>query len=183
MGKIEIICGPMFSGKTEELLRRVNRFKYSKKDVLLFKPKIDNRYSKSKIISHNKNKESAHLIDTIDDIKKYCEKNKEIRVIAVDEVQFVKSNRPLYLDFLNLKLKGYEIILSGLDMDFRGIPFPLIPEIMAIADEVKKLKAVCFDCGSDAGMSYKIEKTNEIIDVGASEKYKSLCFNCWTRSG
>jgi thymidine kinase len=68
-------------------------------------------------------------------------------------------------------------------MDFRGIPFPLIPEIMAIADEVKKLKAVCFDCGSDAGMSYKIEKTNEIIDVGASEKYKSLCFNCWTRSG
>lgn len=183
MGRIEIICGPMFSGKTEELLRKINRFKYSKKEFLLFKPKIDVRYSKSKVTSHNKSKETAHLIDTIDDVKRICEKHKDIKIIAVDEVQFIKSNRPLYLDFLTLKSKGYEIILSGLDMDYRGVPFPLIPEIMAIADEVIKLKAVCFDCGQDAGMSHKLLKEKEIVDIGANEKYKALCFKCWKNKG
>ena len=181
MGRIELICGPMFSGKTEELIRKINRFRYSKKQILLFKPKIDNRYSKSKITSHNKNKEPAHLVDTIDDIKRICEKFKDVKVIAVDEVQFIKSNRPLYLDFLTLKSRGYEIILSGLDMDYRGIPFPLIPEIMAIADNVKKLKAVCFECGEDAGMSFRFSTEKEVIEIGAADKYSALCFSCWKR--
>lgn len=179
LGRIEIICGPMFSGKTEELIRRINRLRYSKKEFLLFKPKLDNRYFKTKVTSHNKNKESAILVDTIDDIKIACEQFKDIRIIAIDEVQFIKSNRPLYLDFLNLKSKGYEIILSGLDMDYRGVPFQLMPEIMAIADDVKKLKAVCFECGNDAGMSHKKSKEADLVDVGSNEKYSALCFSCW----
>jgi len=179
MGRIELICGPMFSGKTEELLRKVNRFKLSRKNVLLFKPKLDNRYSKSKVTSHNKNSCPAILVDTIDDIISYCEKYSETKVVAIDEIQFIKSNRPLYLDLFSLKMKGYIIILSGLDMDYKGTPFPLIPEIMAIADNVLKLKAVCFICGEDASMSNRLSKKKDLIEIGAIDKYNALCFSCW----
>jgi len=180
-GKIEIICGPMYSGKTEELLRKLNRLNFAKKDFLLFKTKIDNRYDDEKVVSHGRNSMYAVNIENSLDILKVCESKPHIKHIGIDEIQFLPTEdvfNALKL-LIELKKRGYHIFASGLDMDSQGKPFGLMGSILAIADSVEKLKACCFVCGEDAGMTSKIDNSEEIIDVGGTEKYQSMCYKHW----
>lgn len=183
-GWIEIVCGPMFSGKTEALLRKLNRLNYAKKDFLLFKMKIDQRYdgSKEKVVSHSRNSMFAINVENSLDILKYCEKNPHIKYVGIDEIQFLPAEdvfNALKL-CLELKKRGYTIFASGLDMDFQGNPFGIMGSLFAIADHVEKLKACCFVCGDDAGLSAKIDaESEEIIDVGSTEKYQAMCHVHW----
>lgn len=172
----------MFSGKTEELLRKLNRLHYAKTDFLLFKPKIDNRYDATKVMSHQKSSMAAFTVESSIDILKYCENNSHIKHIGIDEIQFLPKDDPFNAVKLckELKMRGYQIICSGLDMDYKGDPFKPMDELISIADVVHKLKAVCFLCGEDAGYTAKISTENtNIIDVGSDDKYHALCFNHW----
>lgn len=181
-GFIEIICGPMFSGKTEELLRTLNRLTYAKKDFLLFKHSIDTRYSEEKVVSHSKNSMYAINVENSLDILNHCEKNPHIKYIGIDEIQFLPTKDVFNAVKLCIELKkrGYTIFASGLDMDYLGNPFGIMGSLLSIADKITKLKAVCFVCGNDAGMSSKIDlDSEEIIDVGSSEKYQSMCYKHW----
>jgi thymidine kinase len=183
MGKIEAICGPMFSGKSEELIRRMNRFKYSKKDFLLIKPKIDDRYSADQVVSHNKTKLPAVVVETADDLAALCNRSPHIKNIGIEEVQFIKDGetQTVVQVISQLKREGCHVIVAGLDMDSNGQPFSFMPDLLAIADDVQKLKAVCFSCGEDASMSHRKSANKEIVHVGANDEYAALCFDCWAK--
>jgi len=180
-GSIEIICGPMFSGKTETLLRRLNRLNYARKDFLLFKPTIDSRYSKDNVVSHSKDSMFAINVENSLDILKACEQSPHVKYIGIDEIQFLPSDDVFNAVKLCIELKkrGYTIFASGLDMDYLGNPFGIIGSILSIADRVEKLKACCFICGDDAGFTAKTDASEEIIDVGGIEKYKAMCQTHW----
>lgn len=181
-GWIEIVCGPMFSGKTEELLRKLNRLNYAKKDFLLFKPVIDDRFDAKKVVSHSKNSMFAINIENSLEILAICEKNPHIKYVGIDEIQFLPAGdvfNALKL-CIELKKRGYTVFASGLDMDFQGNPFGIMGSILSVADCVEKLKACCFVCGEDAPMSAKIDvDSEEIIDVGGTEKYQAMCYLHW----
>lgn len=183
MGKIEAICGPMFSGKSEELIRRMNRYNYAKKAFLLLKPKIDSRYSADEVVSHNKTKLPACVIETADDLAEICQRNPGIKLIGIEEVQFIKDTEAnsVIQVISQLKREGKHILVAGLDMDSSGQPFSFMPALLAIADEVYKLKAVCFSCGEDASMSHRKVENKETVLVGTSAEYTALCFNCWAK--
>jgi thymidine kinase len=181
--KIEIICGPMFSGKTEELIRRLKRLKYSKQDFLLFKPKMDNRYSEDMVITHDKVEISAIPIEKAADILSICDEHPNVKVVAIDEAQFF-YNEPSYnlvKVVQMLKLNDYRVIINGLDMDFQGNPFGLMPQLMAIADDIKKLKSVCVICGNDANMSSRLVSADHlsIVELGSQDKYQPRCYKHW----
>lgn len=164
----------MYSGKTEELLRRVRRLSYTKKKVLTVKPKIDNRYSANEIASHCGSKLESLILEDITDLYDYAEYD----VIAIDEGQFFGENIIGVTKFL--ANNGIRVIVAGLDMDFNGDPFPPIPSLMAISEEVTKLKAVCMKCGEDAAFSFLIKKTkNEIVQVGSCDMYEARCRKCF----
>jgi len=181
IGRIEVITGPMFSGKTSELLTKMKRVEFSKRDYLLFKPHIDTRYSDNEVVSHNKNALKAHNVSNAKDILEICEKHQHIKNIGIDEIQFLNFQNPVSMveSLFHLKRKGYQIITACLDMDALGKPFPGIPELLAIADGIAKLKAVCFECGNDAGMSHRISTSTAQIEIGEKDKYEALCFSCW----
>ena len=153
-GSIEIICGPMFAGKSEEIIRRVRRMEYAKKKVICFKPGIDNRYSQDEIVSHNQSKKKSYVISSSKDIYKYLD----------DDV--------------------YSIVIEGLDLDFRGEPFTVTMEILARAEKVTKLSAICVRCGNEATRTQRIINgipafyEDEIIQIGAFEKYEPRCRYC-----
>lgn len=186
-GYFKVICGPMFSGKTEELLREVTRFQYSPVDseYLLFKPKLDNRYSEDEVVSHTKNKIKAINIETPDDIMQHCKDNPEIKNIAIDEIQFIdqRTSDLTAIDLCHqLKLLGKNIIVSGLDMNFKGEPFRFMGDLMAIADKINKLHAYCSICGEKATMSFKMPSksmSEEEIELGENDKYQARCFQHW----
>lgn len=188
-GNISVICGPMFSGKTSELLRRVDRLKHRNKNVLLFKPKFDDRYSDDEIVSHNNYKIKSFPVDNARDIKKILQKEEyqKIRHIAIDETQFFSKNDKytIYDLLLELKIQKYSITVNGLDMDNNGKPFGLMPDILAIADDVLKLKAVCKypGCEEDAGMSYKMKRNKIVednqVELGEQDIYQARCFHHW----
>lgn len=178
-GWVEVICGPMFAGKTEELIRRVKRMEYAHKNYMIFKPAIDNRYSESEIVSHNKKSLKAINISHGSDIKRHLKENTQ--AIVIDEVQFFDASMLKYvMEFAKL---GYRVICAGLDTDFRGEPFGVIGQIMAVAENVTKLTAICDVCGDVA------TKTQRIIDgkpafyndptilVGANDSYCARCRN------
>lgn len=187
-GKIEIFCGPMFSGKTEEILRKLNRLYHAKVEYIVFKMKKDARYSEDRVVSHDKKGISAINVENALDIISYCNSHPEVKHIAIDEIQFLpthdeKTGEALKFDAFKLckelKLRGYHIYASGLDMDFKGDPFGIMPKLLAIADDVHKLKAVCFKCGEDAGFSGKLSDSDAIEDIGEKDKYEALCFEHW----
>lgn len=184
-GSLEIICGSMFSGKTEELMRRLKRSEYAKQGVLTIKHQIDNRSSYSCISSHNGNKRQAHpiensseslskILDLVDDT---------IHVVGIDEVQFFPKE--IITIICLLINKGKRIICAGLDLNFRGEPFGIMPILLSIADNVTKLRAICVKCGDDAFYTQRIvndqpAKYNDpIIMVGASECYEARCRGCF----
>ena len=186
--KLEIFCGPMFSGKTEELLRRCDRLYHAKINFILFKLKRDSRYAEEQVVSHSKTSMKAINVETPLDIYKYCQENPEVKHIAIDEIQFLPSVdtetlQPLAFDVVKLckelKMQGYHIMASGLDMDFKGDPYGKMPQLLAIADNVVKLKAVCFVCGEDAGFSTRLSDNQAIEDIGEKDKYEARCYDHW----
>jgi thymidine kinase len=176
-GWLELICGSMFSGKSEELIRRVKRATYAKQEVRVFKPAIDNRYSEEAVVSHNGTSMTSHVIAAPAEIWNHISETTD--VIAVDEVQFF--DRMIIEVLSSLADKGYRVIVAGLDMDFRGEPFGVVPDLMAMAETVTKLQAVCSVCGSPASRTQRLingkpaSYDDPIILVGASESYEARC--------
>ncbi|HZH62613.1 MAG TPA: thymidine kinase [Metabacillus sp.] len=176
-GWLEIICGSMFSGKSEELIRRVRRATFAKQEVKVFKPVIDNRYSEESVVSHNGTAIICKPISKSEDIFEHITEKTD--VIAVDEVQFFDED---IADVLTLLAnQGYRVIAAGLDQDFRGEPFSIVPKLMSLAELVTKLQAVCSVCGSPASRTQRLingqpaSYDDPIILVGASESYEPRC--------
>lgn len=179
-GWIEVITGPMFAGKTEELLRRVKRLEYAKKNIVVFKPLIDNRYAENEVVSHNKNRTRSVNISLAKEIFDYVDK--ETEVVAIDEIQFLDEEAVKIVEYL--ASRGVRVIVSGLDKEFRGEPFSFMPKLLAIAEYVTKLTAVCVKCGAPATRTQRIvngkpAKYNDpIVLIGAEESYEARCRSC-----
>lgn len=179
-GTIEIICGPMFAGKSEELIRRINRLKYAKKKFLVFKPSIDNRYSETEVVSHQKRKESSIAINKSTEILKYV--TSDLEVVCIDEVQFFDEEIINIIDLL--ANRGVRVICAGLDMDFKGEPFLITAKLLAKAEYVTKLTAICAVCGKEATRTQRLingqipNETDPVVLVGASESYEPRCRKC-----
>lgn len=180
-GWIEVIAGCMYAGKTEELLRRVRRIEFAKKSVIVFKPTIDNRYSNDEVVSHNKNKTKSINILKASDIYNYVVEPYPYAIV-IDEVQFMDEE---ILDVCNFYAnKGVRVICAGLDKDFRGEPFGIMPEILAMAEKVTKLDAICSVCGGIATRTQRIIDgkpayyDDPVIMVGAKEQYEARCRHC-----
>ena len=173
-GSIEVICGCMFSGKTEELIRRIRRAKIAKMSVIVFKPKIDSRYSNTEIVSHNKIKIDSYCVQSSKEIINY---SINFEVIGIDEAQFFDN------DILKVCKKlaslGKRIIIAGLDKDYRGKPFGPIPKLMCEADYLDKLRAICLKCGDSASYTKRITKEIDQIVVGEMDKYEARCRHCF----
>lgn len=183
-GKIEIITGPMFAGKTEELIRRITRAKIAEQKVVVFKHKTDDRYSKkNQVVSHNNIRCDCYLTKTSEELLKHI--NNEVEVVAIDEVQFFDDYIVEVIE--ELADSGITIICSGLDTDFRREPFFIMSKLMAIADEVTKLKAVCFKCKGDANFTQRVvdgkpaKYSSPTILVGGKESYEARCRNCYEK--
>ena len=179
-GWIEVICGPMFAGKTEELLRRVKRLEYAKKNIVVFKPLMDNRFSDNEVVSHNKNRTKSVNISYARQIFDYIDS--ETQVVAIDEVQFLDEEAVNICEFL--ASKGIRVIVSGLDKEFRGEPFSFMPKLLAIAEYVTKLTAICVKCGIPATRTQRIVNgkparyNDPIVLIGAEESYEARCRSC-----
>ncbi|MEW5961360.1 MAG: thymidine kinase [Chloroflexota bacterium] len=176
-GWIELICGSMFSGKTEELIRRVKRAQIARQKVQVFKPALDNRYYAARVSSHSGAQYEATVVNDASDIVALIEKDTE--VIAIDEVQFFDWTIAEHCE--RLANEGYRVILAGLDMDFRGEPFGPMPLLMAQAEAVDKLQAICMVCGAPASRTQRLidgrpaNYDDPVIMVGASEVYEARC--------
>jgi len=173
-GWIEVICGCMFSGKTEELIRRTNRALIAKQSVQIFKPAMDVRYDNLKVVSHNKNKISSTPVKNVAEILEHAANNE---VIAIDEAQFF--GKGLLEVATELANSGKRVIISGLDMDFEGVPFNPIPELMSIAEFVTKLHAICVQCGRVAHFSYRLIESYEKVLLGETNTYEARCRHCF----
>lgn len=180
-GWIEVICGCMFAGKTEELIRRINRITYAKKSILVFKPKIDNRYDEGSVVSHSQKKIKSIVISEANEILKHLPE-KLPYAIAIDEVQFFGEELIEVIE--TLANSGIRVICAGLDQDFRGEPFGIMPMILARAEFVTKLNAICQVCGQPATRTQRIidgepaDYDDPIILVSAAEKYEARCRHC-----
>ncbi len=173
-GHIEVICGSMFSGKTEELIRRLRRAQIAKQKVAIFKPSIDNRFSDNDIVSHSKQSITSTVVDSADEILLF---SSGADVIGIDEAQFFDTN--LVEVCQKLADQGKRVIVAGLDTDFRGIPFEPIPELLAIAEYITKTLAVCMKCGAPANRTQRITQDSSRVVVGASDVYEARCRNCY----
>jgi thymidine kinase len=175
-GSIEVICGSMFSGKTEELIRRLKRAKIANLRVEIFKPKLDVRYDAQNIVSHDTN---AILSSPIDNSQTILLLHGEADVIGIDEAQFFDDQLPDVCD--QLALKGIRVIVAGLDMDFTGKPFGQIPFLLAKADYITKLHAICVKCGNIANYSYRKKQSNNNAQflLGEKDLYEPRCRKCY----
>lgn len=172
-GWIEVIAGCMFSGKTEELIRRLRRAKIAKQKVQIFKPRIDTRYSISDIVSHSEQSLPSILIDDINEVWNY---SKEAEVIGIDEAQFFSNS---IVDVCNkLADQGKRVIVAGLDQDYRGIPFEPMPQLLAISEYITKTLAICVVCGNPADKTQRKTTTSERVVVGAADIYEARCRKC-----
>lgn len=180
-GRLEVVCGSMFSGKSEELIRRIKRAQIAKQQVVMFKHSLDDRTTNEFIASHDGNKFEAIPIEHAATILAVVEK--DIDVIGIDEVQFFPTE--IINVICTLVDHGKRVVAAGLDLDFRGIPFGPMPILMAIADETIKLKAICMVCGEEAHLTQRIVNgkpanyDDPVILVGAQESYQARCRNCF----
>lgn len=173
-GWIEVICGCMFSGKTEELIRRLRRAAIAELKVEVFKPKIDTRYDENNIVSHDT---SALLATPVGHSADLLGISQETSVVGVDEAQFFDMELPSVCQ--ELALRGIRVIVAGLDMDYRGQPFGPIPNMLAIAEYVTKVHAICVHCGNLATHSYRLALGEEVILLGEKEQYEPRCRSCY----
>jgi len=172
-GWIEVVAGCMFSGKTEELIRRMRRAQIAKQPVKIFKPKIDNRYSDSKIVSHSEQSLPSEVVSSAQEI---LELSKDAQVIGIDEAQFYDSD---LVDVCNkLADQGKRVIIAGLDQDYRGIPFEPMPQLLAIAEYITKTLAICVNCGNPADRTQRTIKSGGRVLVGAADSYEARCRKC-----
>ena len=176
-GRIEVVCGSMFSGKTEELIRRLKRAKFAKQRVEIFKPSIDVRYSEEEVASHDQNSIMSTPIDSSSSILLLAN---DIDVIGIDEAQFLDEG---LVDVCNqLANRGVRVIIAGLDMDYRGVPFGPIPGLCAIADEVTKVHAICVKCGALAYVSHRLVESDKRVLLGETQEYEPLCRECYQKA-
>lgn len=180
-GKITVICGSMFAGKSEELIRLARRALYAKKKVQVFKPLIDNRYDETMVVSHMGVRHEALPVSGVRELRdKLCP---DVQVVLIEEAQFFDDS---LVDLaVELADKGREVILAGLDQDFRRLPFGPMPKLMAVADEVIKLRAICMKCGAPASHTYRTidgkpaRASDPLILIGATEAYEARCRRCY----
>lgn len=172
-GTLEVICGPMFAGKSEELIRRLRRAEIANKKVIVFKPAIDKRYDKNDVVSHNGLRAKAIAVSGGYDLKNRIMYG-IYDVVAIDEIQFFGIE---ILEIVqSLIIIGYRVIVSGLDQTYKGEPFGFVPQLLALADSITKLTAICTVCGAEATKTKLLDASSEsIINVGASEKYEARC--------
>lgn len=173
-GWIEVVCGSMFSGKTEELIRRMKRAKFAKQNVEIFKPEIDKRYDDEKVVSHDANEihstpvpSSANIIILANNVD----------VVGIDEAQFFDNGLVAVCN--QLANSGVRVIVAGLDMDFKGTPFGPMPQIMACAEYITKVHAICMKCGELANHSHRINTDKNLVQLGETDAYEPLCRNCF----
>ena len=176
-GRIEVVCGSMFSGKTEELIRRLKRAKFARQRVEIYKPSIDTRYSDEEVVSHDQN---AILSTPIDSSSSILLLASDIDVVGIDEAQFLDEGLVQVCN--ELANRGIRVIVAGLDMDFRGVPFGPIPALCAIADEVTKVHAICVKCGSLAYVSHRLVQSDKRVLLGETQEYEPLCRECYQKS-
>lgn len=176
-GWIEVVCGSMFSGKTEELIRRLNRARIAKLKVEIFKPGIDTRYSEEDVVSHNANAVNSIPVENAQQILFYAN---DVDVIGIDEAQFFGSE--LVDVCQQLANQGIRVIVAGLDMDFLGKPFGPMPNLMAIAEDVTKVHAICMRCGSLAQYSHRTVAGDKLVVLGETESYEPLCRSCYLKA-
>ena len=175
-GRIEVVCGSMFSGKTEELIRRMRRAQFAKQRVEIFKPAIDVRYSEEDVVSHDQKHIQSTPIDSSASILLLAG---EIDLVGIDEAQFFDEG---LVDVCNeLAYRGVRVIIAGLDMDFRGKPFGPMPALCAIADEVTKVHAICVRCGSLAYVSHRKVAGERRVMLGETQEYEPLCRDCYQK--
>jgi thymidine kinase len=168
-GRLEVICGSMFSGKTEELIKRVKKVELAGKKYKIFRPKIDSRNPDDKIISHAKNEIYATIISSPEEILENCE---GLDVVGIDEAQFFEQSIVKICN--TLANDGYRVIVAGLDMDYKGNPFGPMPNLMACAEEVKKVHAICVETGNSAGYSFRKEDNKDLVLIGEKKEYEPL---------
>jgi thymidine kinase len=176
-GWVEVICGSMFSGKTEELIRRLNRAKIAKQRVEIFKPAIDVRYSEDEVVSHNENAIRSTPVETASNIILLTG---NVDVIGIDEAQFFDNG---IVEVCNkLANMGIRVIVAGLDMDFQGKPFGPMPLLMSVAEYVTKVHAICMRCGSLANFSHRLSDQEKLVLLGEKSEYEPLCRECFIES-
>ena len=172
-GRLEIICGPMFSGKTEELLRRIRRSQIAKLPTVLVKPATDTRYAVEDVVSHDKNAMPSVVVKNAREILDVLEVDgRPALVVGIDEAQFFDSALPEVCS--TLADRGLRVIVAGLDLDYNGVPFGSMPELLALAEEVTKLHAVCVETGRSAHFSHKIAGNSDTVELGEKDKYIPL---------
>ena len=176
-GRIEVVCGSMFSGKTEELIRRMKRAKFAHQNVEIFKPAIDVRYSEEDVVTHEGQAINSTPVDNSSSILLL---GSECDVIGIDEAQFFDNNLPAVCN--ELAEKGVRIIAAGLDMDFKGVPFGPMPALMAIADDVTKVHAICVRCGAQAYVSHRLVDNDKRVLLGEMNEYEPLCRECYEKA-
>ena len=175
-GSIEVICGSMFSGKTEELMRRLRRAKIAGLRTEIFKPTIDTRYAQEEVVSHDRNSIASTPIDTAESLLLLAS---DVDVIGIDEAQFFDPRLPQVVE--QLADQGIRVILAGLDMDFKRQPFGPMSTLCAIADSVDKIHAICIECGSWASYSYRLVSGQEQVMLGEANEYRPLCRTCYLK--
>lgn len=176
-GSIEVIAGSMFSGKTEELIRRLKRAKIARLKVEIFKPAIDTRYSVAEVVSHDENSILSTPVENSGNIMLLAG---DVDVIGIDEAQFFDSG--LIEVCVSLANMGIRVIIAGLDMDFKGKPFGPIPGLMAVADHITKVHAICMRCGDVAQFSHRLSKAEKLVLLGEKDEYEPLCRSCFTKA-
>ncbi len=176
-GYIEVVVGSMFSGKTEELIRRLKRAKIANQKVEIFKPKIDTRYSDDEVVSHNANSILSTPVDSSGNILLLCN---DVDVVGIDEAQFFDSG---IVDVCSqLANRGIRVIVAGLDMDYLGKPFGPIPALMAMAEYVTKVHAICVRCGNLAQHSHRVSGGTKLVELGEKDSYEPLCRKCFNEA-
>ncbi len=175
-GRIEVICGSMFSGKTEELIRRLKRAMFARQKVEIFKPAIDTRYSEDDVVSHDQNSIPSTPIDSSASILLLAGDND---VVGIDEAQFLDDGLVGVCN--ELAGRGVRVIVAGLDMDFKGKPFGPIPALCSVADDVQKVHAICVRCGSQAYISHRLVDSDKRVLLGETHEYEPLCRECFKR--
>lgn len=173
-GWIEVICGSMFSGKTEELIRRIKRAKIANQKVLIFKPKKDIRYDEEAVVSHDENKYESIPVESSIEILKYIG---DANVVGIDEAQFFDKDLPAVCQ--KIAIRGSRVIVAGLDMDYRGVPFGPMPNLLAVAEYITKVHAICPHCGNLATHSYRLTSETETVVLGEKDKYEPRCRLCY----
>lgn len=173
-GSIEVICGSMFSGKTEELIRRMKRAQFAKQKVEIFKPSIDVRYSDVDVVSHDKTAITSTPVDSSGNILLLAD---DVEVVGIDEAQFFDDG---LVDVCNeLANRGIRVIVAGLDMDFQGKPFGPMPALMAVAEDVYKVHAICVRCGALAYVSHRLVDSDKRVLLGETGEYEPICRSCY----